>query len=83
MGRQVEDAMLAVATEEARRMGARDLVAEYRPTEKNAPCLEFWQESAFETGRSEHVFQWALEDSHPVPSHIDLVRSGEFFYNVD
>jgi FkbH-like protein len=82
MGRQVEDAMLAVATEEARRLGAETLVAEYRPTEKNAPCLEFWQESGFETGRSKHVFRWVFPKTYPVPDHIDLVRSDEFASTV-
>jgi len=78
MGRNVEDAMLAVATEEARRLGANNLIAEYRPTEKNAPCLEFWQDSEFETGDSEHVFRWTLGETYPVPDHIDLVRNDEF-----
>jgi predicted enzyme involved in methoxymalonyl-ACP biosynthesis len=65
--------MLAVATEEARRMGADELIAEYRPTEKNAPCLEFWEQSGFENSQSKHVFRWTLEGSYPVPDHIDLV----------
>lgn len=75
MGRQVEDAMLAVATEEARQMGADTLVAEYRPTEKNAPCREFWEQSEFRAGSSGYVFQWSLDDVYPVPDHIDLERT--------
>lgn len=77
MGRGVEDALLAVATEEARRLGAETLVSEYRPTEKNQPCLEFWQDSDFEES-SEHVFRWSLDETYSVPDHIDLVHSDEF-----
>ena len=77
MGRGVEDALLAVATEEAQRLRAETLVSEYRPTEKNQPCLEFWQDSDFEES-SEHVFQWSLDETYSVPDHIDLVRSDEF-----
>ena len=77
MGRNVESAMLAVATEEAPRLGANILTAEYLPREKNGPCLEFWQESGFETDGSEHVFRWTLDETYPVPDHIDLVRSDE------
>lgn len=74
MGRRVEEAMLAVATEEAQRMGGTSVVAEYLPTEKNAPCLEFWEQSGFENGQSEHAFRWTLGDLYPVPDHIDLIQ---------
>lgn len=74
MGRRVEEAMLAVATEEARKMGGTSVVAEYLPTEKNAPCLEFWEQSRFENGQSEHAFRWALGTPYPVPDHIDLIQ---------
>ena len=81
MGRNVEEAMLAVATEDARRLGAGELVAEYLPTEKNGPCLEFWEESDFEKDGSEHVFRWTLDETHPVPDHIDLVRGDELAHS--
>jgi FkbH-like protein len=74
MGRRVEEAMLAVATEEAKKMGGTSVVAEYLPTEKNAPCLEFWEQSGFENGQSEHAFRWALGTPYPVPDHIDLIQ---------
>lgn len=80
MGRGVEDALLAVATEEARRLGAETLVSEYRPTDKNQPCLEFWQDSDFEEP-SEHVFRWSLDETYPVPDHIDLVRDDELAHS--
>lgn len=73
MGRGVEDAMLSVATEEAQRLEADHLIAEYLPTEKNQPCLEFWQESEFDEA-SEHVFRWTVGETYPVPGHIDLVE---------
>lgn len=76
MGRKVEQAMLAVVTREAREQGARTITAEFLPTEKNAPCREFWDErSGFENGESPNVFRWALDDDYPVPDHIELVRT--------
>jgi len=76
MGRKVEQAMLAVVTREAREQGGRTITAEFLPTEKNAPCREFWDErSGFENGESPNVFRWTLDDDYPVPDHIELVRT--------
>ncbi len=74
MGRGIEEAMLAVAASEAKKMGAARVVAEYLPTKKNSPCLEVWKRSAFANGASEHVFSWVLGDLYPVPSHVDLLQ---------
>ena len=74
MGREVEEAMVAVAVAEARQMGAKTLAAEYQPTLKNAPCLKFWERSGFKNGQSQHVFCWSLDKSYAVPDHIVLIE---------
>lgn len=42
MGRRVEEAMVTVAARIADRRGAETLLAELVPTEKNAPCVRFF-----------------------------------------
>jgi len=71
MGREVEKAMLAVLAEAAGRQGLDRLVAEYGPTDRNAPCLAFFAEqSGFE--RDGDVFTWALAQSYPRPAHVTI-----------
>lgn len=45
LGRNVEETLLSVAVKHARQRGAIELVAEFRPTPRNAPCLEFFRQS--------------------------------------
>lgn len=72
MGRQVEETMVAVAARQATQMGLSRLVAEYLPTPKNKPCLEFWQRSGFDSGEESGIFTWTLQNEYPVPGHIRL-----------
>jgi FkbH-like protein len=76
MGRQVEQTMVAVAAEEALHLGAQSLIAEYVPTPKNKPCLDFWKKSGFGADGSSSTFTWELDDLYPVPTHIRLVKNG-------
>ena len=77
MGRQVEETMLAVATEEASRMGAEIMEAEYLKTPKNKPCLDFWKRSGFTADAEEVHFSWTLDREYPLPAHIQLVHNGD------
>ena len=43
-GRAIEETMVHVAVDHARALGAHEVRAEYLPTAKNKPCLEFWQQ---------------------------------------
>lgn len=72
MGRQVEETMLAAAIEFGRSQGARRILAHYRPTEKNKPCLEFFQRSGFRHGVPENVFTWDAADPYPYPPCIKV-----------
>jgi FkbH-like protein len=46
MGRGVEETMLARLAEHARTLGCDELYAEYVPTPKNQPCLQWFQNHA-------------------------------------
>ncbi|TVR53327.1 MAG: HAD-IIIC family phosphatase [Gemmatimonadales bacterium] len=77
-GRKVENAMVHVAAEGARELGARSLVAEYLETERNRPCLTFFRERSglVPEGEGGRVFRWDLGRSYPVPSHLELMLEG-------
>jgi FkbH-like protein len=70
MGRKVEEAMLHVAVQHATAEGASSVVAEYIPTAKNRPCLEFWQRSGFQG--SDGVFHWKNEPPYPAPTCVQI-----------
>lgn len=70
MGRKVEETMLAVVVAHARALGLRRVVAEYRPTAKNKPTLDFFQRSGF--AARDQTFTWAATDPYPVPPGIEL-----------
>ena len=70
MGRKVEETLLAVAAAKAKSCGATALVAEYQPTAKNAPTLEFFERSGM--ARVGNVFRWELEKPYPVPEAVRL-----------
>ncbi len=71
MGKRVEETIVHQLVEGARALGASRLMAHYERTKKNAPCLEFWQRSGFETvdGRT---FTWDLSRLYPKPRAVEL-----------
>ena len=69
MGRRVEEFMTNWLVTQAKQRGATKVVAEYLPTTKNKPCLEYWQRSGF-AAESDHVFTWATTAEYPVPVAI-------------
>jgi len=73
MGRQVEEAMLAVAVECARRAGAEKLLAEFIPTAKNKPCHEFWMRSGFDRDDAGYRFTWQVAREYSRPSSVELM----------
>jgi len=78
MGRNIEEAMLAIAIGHGRALGLRKLLARYIATKKNKPCLDFFLRSGL-TSSAEDVFCWDLTKEYPIPPHIevhDLPRVG-------
>jgi len=71
MGRKIEQAMVHVAVEHARGMGADRVEADLVPTAKNAPCLTFWQASGFRRD-GEVRFTWDAANPYPLPAAVAL-----------
>jgi FkbH-like protein len=77
LGRQVEEATLNLVTAEARRLGATQLIGEYRPTAKNGMVRDHYQKLAFThlTGQDGDVTRWrlALCEFLPRPTFIRAI----------
>jgi len=71
MGRGVEDTLLHAAVNHARARGAAELVAEFHPTERNAPCLEFLRRSGLRAS-GDNRFAWTTSESYPQPDFVTL-----------
>jgi len=69
MGRRVEEAMLSLAAEAARDLGAVRLIATVVATEKNAPCQQFFASSAM-TVIGEHEHELGLPTEITFPSTL-------------
>lgn len=65
IGRTVETAMLATVAAEAKSAGASRLIGWYRPTQKNAPCRDFF---------SKHHFAFTSEGGEGARWELDLDR---------
>ncbi|MGQ0639626.1 MAG: HAD-IIIC family phosphatase [Gemmatimonadaceae bacterium] len=79
MGRGVEETMLHTIISEAQRLGAVTVRAQYIPTARNRPCLEFFEtRSSMKHTTNSHLFEWGRE-SYPLPGHVRLTidRLGE------
>jgi FkbH-like protein len=76
MGRRVEETMLHLAISCAQEAGVREVIAEYRPTPRNRPCLEFLESSGLD--RCDKIrFAWQTASPFRLPSSVTLVISGE------
>jgi FkbH-like protein len=71
MGRKIENAMVHLAVERARELGLGAVEAQYAPTAKNKPCLEFWQRSGFTAGEDGR-FVWMADREYLLPGEIRL-----------
>ena len=72
MGRQVEETMLHIAVKHAQETGAGRLLAEYLPTPKNKPCLQFFQSSGMSQDGTRYT--WDTRNDLPCPAHIHLIK---------
>ena len=75
LGYGVESAILHFLVEQARRRGRKELIAEYKRTERNAACLSFFDTvSGFR--RDGDTFRWDAPDRCALPEHITLRLCG-------
>lgn len=75
MARDVEHAMVAFAAQHCAGLGLRELRANYLPTAKNKPCLNFWMSSGFLFDEKDHSFTWLLSEPYPFPEGIKIRRA--------
>jgi FkbH-like protein len=71
MGRRIEETMLHVGIEWARRNAADRVVARYRETAKNKPCLRFFETSEL-SREGDDRFVWDCMRTYPCPSVVRL-----------
>lgn len=72
IGRKVEETMLNMAVQHARRERLKTVVATYLPTSKNKPCLDFFRRSGFIEDQSSNTFTWVASKDYPVPENIKV-----------
>lgn len=70
-GRKIEETMVHMAVEAARERSASFVLAEYKATPKNKPCLTFWLSSGF-ANSGERTFRWEASQPYALPASIAL-----------
>ncbi len=77
LGRRVEEATLNVIVAEARRLGARRLIGEYRPSEKNGMVRDHYARLGFqpldESGGEITRWELSLDAFNPMPTPIAMI----------
>ena len=72
LGRKIEETMLATAIQHAQALGIENVYAQYIPTSKNKPCLDFFKGLAPRFRRQGECFIRDGKQPFPVPEHIEL-----------
>lgn len=75
IGRKIEETMLFTAIRYAKSLGLKDVKAEYIPTPKNRPCLEFWMKSGFRLNENGSSFTWDLKKDYGLPHQIEILQN--------
>jgi FkbH-like protein len=73
IGRKVEETMLFTAIQYAKNLGLKQVKAEYIPTPKNKPCLDFWKKSGFQVNENGCFFTWDFEKEYDLPHQIEIL----------
>jgi len=72
MGRRIEKSMISFIFEYAKKIGVVAIFAEYIPTAKNKPCLEFWEDESGFKKIKENVFELETDKTYSLPECIKL-----------
>jgi len=75
IGRKVEETMLYTAVRYAKSLGLQSIRAEYIPSSKNRPCLDFWKKSGFQINENGDSFSWDLKNEYKLPRQIEIVQA--------
>jgi FkbH-like protein len=71
-GRKVEDVMARTLVQASQEQGASQLKAKYLMTEKNGPCLDFFNGRSGFIKDKDGLFVWDLAGEYPVPTGITI-----------
>jgi FkbH-like protein len=71
IGRHVEETLLHIAVGRARAVGATELIADFIPTARNGPCLDFFRRSGLKSV-GEHRFVWNVAEPYDRPRFVTL-----------
>ncbi len=74
IGRKVEETMLYTVIQYARDQGLDKIMAEYKMTPKNRPCLDYWKKSGFHYDEKTNIFTWDLKNDYELPDCIEIIR---------
>jgi FkbH-like protein len=74
MGRNIEEAMVRKIFQYARSLGLTEIYADYLPTKKNRPCLDFWKRSGFDFNEKNSRFSWPLDREYPAPEGVRVIE---------
>lgn len=72
IGRKVEETMLSVAIDIARKEGLKNVIANFVHTEKNKPCFEFFKNSGFDY--KNESFYWDMVKKYARPEYVSLKK---------
>ncbi|MGR3173273.1 MAG: HAD-IIIC family phosphatase [Candidatus Scalindua sp.] len=77
MGRKLEETMICAAINYGQSVGVEEIYAEYIPTPRNSPCLDFLESSGFKYDAEKNHFIWYAKDEYTLPDciQIDLENS--------
>lgn len=72
MGRKIEETMLHIAIQFARSIELSEVKAEYIPTAKNKPCLQFFEHSGLTPNAKSDCFKWQTKEEYALPDCIQF-----------
>ena len=75
LGRKIEEAMIAIVIDNASSLGNKNVYAQYLPTAKNKPCLDFFKSLSPRLQQKGDCFVLDREQAFPVPGHIELINA--------
>jgi FkbH-like protein len=75
MGRQIEETMVALALDETRARGLTALEAVYLPTQKNKPCVRFFERLGWERAGETFILRLTPKTFPLFPAHVALEAS--------
>ena len=70
IGRKIEETMLSVAIDCAIENGCKSVIAQYKESEKNKPCLDFFKTSGWKMNTND--FQWNVSQEFIRPYYVEL-----------